>query len=271
MKVVLMTGTHRRHFHLAQRLREWGVLEGLVVQDRGPEVPTLRGSSNSEVNNLFEQHFRGRRESERRFFGEVGEFRHLSDKYLYVEDDGDLNSAGTRQFLEEIAPDLLLTYNVGILRPEIVGSPGVKYAWNVHPGLTPRYKGAATHFWASYMLEPQMTGVTLHELTDCIDGGDVIHQCAAPLVAGDGIHDLSCRTLKRFFGELELLLGNVAAKGNVEVERQRSNGCVWRRSDWRPEHLSHIYVTWQNSIVDCYLAGSIRGNAPTCFRGNWME
>jgi hypothetical protein len=32
--------------------------------------------------------------------------------------------------------------------------------WNIHGGLSPWYRGAITHFWPSYMLEPQLTGMS---------------------------------------------------------------------------------------------------------------
>ena len=62
------------------------------------------------------------------------------------------------------------------------------YKWNIHGGLSPWYRGGVTHFWPSYLLEPEYTGMTLHELTNDIDGGGIIHQNISSLNIKDGIH-----------------------------------------------------------------------------------
>ena len=48
--------------------------------------------------------------------------------------------------------------------------------------LSPWYKGTATHFWPSYFLEPEFTGVAIHELSKKIDSGPLVHQVSGDLV-----------------------------------------------------------------------------------------
>ena len=89
-----------------------------------------------------------------------------------------------------------MSYGCGILSDEILAAVQGQ-SWNIHGGLSPWYKGGVTLFWPSYMLQPQMTGMTIHELTSNLDAGDIIHQCTADLVRGDGIHDLACRAVEK--------------------------------------------------------------------------
>ena len=63
-----------------------------------------------------------------------------------------------------------------------------------------------THFWPSYFLEPQMTGMTIHDLTQDIDGGNIIHQNSVSLVKGDSLHDLACRAVKEMGNDLNILI-----------------------------------------------------------------
>ena len=112
------------------------------------------------------------------------------------------------------------------------------------------------------MLEPQMTGMTIHETTDAIDGGEIIHQNAAELMRGDGIHDLACRAVAGMAGELPELL-RVFATGQLRPPvRQKTTGRIWRSSDWRPEHLHLIYDFYGNRIVDRFLDGEFAGKSP---------
>ena len=46
----------------------------------------------------------------------------------------------------------------------------------MHGGLSPWYKGGATHFWPTYLMEPEFTGITVHETTKDLDAGAIIHQ-----------------------------------------------------------------------------------------------
>ncbi len=136
--------------------------------------------------------------------------------------------------------------------------------WNIHGGLSPWYRGVTTHFWPSYQLEPQMTGMTVHETTDAIDGGAVIHQSAAKLHRGDGLHDLACRAVMALGEEMPRL---VAALANLKPPKpQGTTGRIWRSADWRPEHLHLIYDLYDDRIVDRYLDGDFIQSEPKLFR-----
>jgi hypothetical protein len=263
-----MTGTHPRHRYLTQRLSEHGFLCGLVVQERGARIPSMNPHSDESLRALVQLHFEGRQAAEDRFFGQGQSFEVSFPDYRFVTTDSELNSAETLAYILESEPDILLTYNVGIVSTELIANAR-RYAWNIHPGMVPWYRGAATHFWANYMLEPQMTGVTLHELTAEVDAGAIVHQSVAPMVSGDGLHDVANRAVFNFIDELLLLLERISVRsGVVRKMPQSPGGKLWRRADWRPEHLCHIYHTWRNRIVDAYIDGRIGGRTPQCFAEN---
>jgi methionyl-tRNA formyltransferase len=52
--------------------------------------------------------------------------------------------------------------------------------WNLHPSLLPRYRGPAPIFWQIRNCE-RHTGITLHEVSDQLDAGNVVAQKPAPL------------------------------------------------------------------------------------------
>jgi folate-dependent phosphoribosylglycinamide formyltransferase PurN len=158
-----------------------------------------------------------------------------------------------------------LVYGVHLLSPDLLACTSGRQ-WNIHGGLSPWYRGSTTHFWPSYMLEPQMTGMTVHEITQAVDGGRIIHQLAAPLVAGDGLHDLACRTLAAFCEELPELIKRTADERLQDPQPQRTTGRIWRERDWRPDHLHLIYDFYGDRIVDRYLDGEFSQNPPRLIR-----
>lgn len=54
--------------------------------------------------------------------------------------------------------------------------------WNLHPSLLPKYRGPVPLFWQLRM-EEEHTGITLHEVTEQMDSGNIVAQLALPLPA----------------------------------------------------------------------------------------
>ena len=64
----------------------------------------------------------------------------------------------------------------------------------------------------------EYTGVTLHELTEDIDGGDIIHQTVAEINIKDGIHENACRLVKNFSDKLPKLLKRSYLKNYYQLK-----------------------------------------------------
>ncbi len=63
---------------------------------------------------------------------------------------------------------------------------------NIHPSLLPKYKGLHTHERALENGDPEH-GVSVHFVTEELDGGPVILQAKIPIFDGDTINDLQQR------------------------------------------------------------------------------
>ena len=180
---------------------------------------------------------------------------------LFEIEKAEQNSSDVKQIIERAAPHLLISYGCGIISDEILTVVKGE-TWNIHGGLSPWYKGGITLFWPSYMLEPQMTGMTIHDLTSDLDAGDIVHQCMADLVRGDGIHDLACRAVVKAGNDISRLITMVADGQNLKKKPNVSNGKLWVGKDWRPEHLKLIYEVYGDKIVDHYLDGKFQKHNP---------
>lgn len=261
MKTVFVTGDHPRHAYIARRLAEAGLLEALVVEEREAFVPEPPTGLSSGLGKLFRHHFALRDEIEHAHFGEA---RWPETETLRTTTDG-LNGEAVQKLLRRVDPTLLLSYGCHKLSPETLGCVSGE-RWNCHGGLSPWYRGAITHFWPSYMLEPQMTGMTVHDLTQKLDAGAVVHQCASDLVPGDGLHALAARSVLRLGEELPRVAERLGRDGALDKARQTSSGMLWLASKWRPEHLRLIYEVYEDRIVDAYLAGELTHGEPALHR-----
>ncbi len=261
MRVVTITGDHPRHAHLVHQAAASGLLAGTVIERREAFVPQPPDGLSKRLSALFTLHFNRRAEAEDRAFGGTG-LTPLEGVPAHRTDAEGLNGPDTLAFLKQVRPDLILSYGCHKLAAPVLACAG-RYAWNLHGGLSPWYRGVATHFWPSYMLEPQMTGMTLHETTDQLDGGAVIHQTGVELVRGDGLHDLAARAVQGFADGLPDLLQQVAeAPEPMSGTPQRTAGRLWTAEMWRPEHLAVIYDHYEDRIVDRVLDGTLAGREP---------
>jgi hypothetical protein len=66
-------------------------------------------------------------------------------------------------------------------------------ALNLHWGLSPYYRGTHCTDWALLHWDTRNIGVTLHELTETIDGGRIVAQRRATLSAGDTAHSIDAQ------------------------------------------------------------------------------
>ena len=259
--IVAITGDHPRHHYVLRRLAQTGLVTGWISEAREAHVPEPDDSLSTELKDLFRLHFGRRAEAEHRFFGDPDAGAAADVDRLVVTAEA-VNGDAVHRFLQAKAPRLIFAYGCHMLSAETLSRSG-QYAWNVHGGLSPWYRGVATHFWPSYMLEPQMPGMTQHEMTETVDAGGIIHQTAADLVPGDGLHDLACRTVQSFADALPEVVARVLDRpGHVAGARQKTNGRLWLARAWRPEHLLVIYKLFDDRIVDHCLEGDLVGAMP---------
>jgi len=256
-----MTGSHPRHSYMANCINDAGALAGLIIEEREDHIKSPPIGLSPDLNSLFVHHFQKRVESEATFFNK----RKLPEKETLFVTKESLNDDETQSFIREINPDILLSYGIHKLTDETINSaPNEK--WNIHGGLSPWYRGCITHFWPSYFLEPQMTGMTVHDLTQELDAGAIVHQTAAKLIPNDGLHDLSCRAVLSLGEEIKDLVKAINGKSNIVKLAHKTSGKIWTSADWRPEHLKLIYKVFDDRIVDAYLKGEFKNRSPKLHR-----
>lgn len=261
MSVVFVCGSHPRHAYVARALSRTGLLAGIVREKREDFIPEPPSELDDDLRELFIHHFKERDRVEAKVFGDA----QWPNVLIQEVERTELNADSTIKFLKDLKPQLIISYGCHKLTDDFI-SQASKDAWNIHGGLSPQYKGAITHFWPSFMLEPQMTGMTVHKLTQDLDAGDVVHQCVAPLVKGDQLHRLAARAVEEIAKELPTLIDRLMSGVEIRTKKHNTSGKLWSSKDWSPHHLNLIYKFYEDKIVDYYLAGNFKQKEPEVFR-----
>jgi phosphoribosylglycinamide formyltransferase 1 len=96
------------------------------------------------------------------------------------------------QLLEQYQPQLIVLAGfMRILTPHFIGAFANRIL-NVHPSLLPKYRGLHTHRRALEAGE-ELHGVSVHFVTEELDGGPVVLQAEVPVLSGDSEKTLSAR------------------------------------------------------------------------------
>lgn len=261
VKLILFSGSHPRHLFIHQALLEnFDVCAVVSMQRESLRIEPPTGIT-SEDRDLFVKHFQDRYDIEQRVFGnETPEESFKSYSVLFRQSDN-LNSRETMEFVKKSGADAAFIFGCDIIRNE-VAAVLPKDKINMHLGLCPWYRGAATLFWPFYNLEPQFAGTTFHQIVEEADAGAIVHQCVPELRKGDGIHDVGSRAVVKAREDLVRLFQLREAEGRFNETPQKVTGRSYLSSQFHPSHLRVVYNMFQNRVVDEYLQGRLRKTLP---------
>lgn len=283
-KILFIGGTHPRHLYYANQIHIRYPLAGAVLQDKGMLMPAEPKELNYPYpkKHLWNHHFHKRAEAEHNYFGHLNGAPNTPET-VFISSLGSGYGRITR-LVKKINPDIALVFGCGMIRGELAEALP-KLTINLHLGLSPRYRGAATLFWPFYFLEPQWAGCTFHKIVDEPDAGDILHQCVPELARGDKIHDVAVKAVVKATEDMIKLLGHYRiqnipkgkAKNMTEYIGQQlltpwkyypqsTTGKNFLSRDFQPSHLRMIYETYNDDIVDQYLDGNLKQHKPKLVR-----
>jgi len=253
MKTILITGDHPRHLYFADKFTKEIASMGIdllwVIEKREAFMPTPDKDLNLELKRLFNLHFEKRAKAEEVFFGnKAGEYAKKNIKKIMNIDPIDLDNGSFFKICNDFKPEFLLSNGCHIISNETLNVTKISN-WNVHGGLSPWYKGGATHFWPTYLMEPEFTGITVHDTTQNLDAGAIIHQEIVDLNIEDGIHENACRITRDFSISFPKLLKNCFNKKKfLKGIPQQSSGRNFTGKLWKPSMLKVIYELFDDKI-----------------------
>jgi hypothetical protein len=254
MKLAIITSRSLRHCFFVNTIARTHGVAGVVREVKRDLVAESKGDQPAV---LFE-HLEERDEAERRYFAE-----HLAPVCSDVLDVGvgGSNSPLVYTFLEAHDPDAVLLFGTSIIKPPILSRFEGRII-NMHLGLSPYYRGAATNFWPLVDGEPECVGATIHHAISKVDAGAVLNQTRPQFVGTDHAHDIGCKAI---IAGVEGLLAVLRASEQRGFERGRPQppgaGRLFRRRDFSAEAVARLRANLEAGMVPAYLEKKVERDA----------
>ena len=177
----------------------------------------------------------------------------------------------TPEFLEtfrRLAPDLVIVAAFGQILPKEIIRGQRRGSINIHPSLLPKYRGAAPINWALIRGE-EKTGVTIMQMDEGVDSGDILLQEETPIGAEESFGELHDR-LAKMGAELLLITLAMLETDTLLPRRQEERLATLAPRLGREDGL----IRWKNDARS--LVSLIRGLSPspgayTFFEGKQLK
>ncbi len=251
MKIGLFTGTALRHIYYANTiLKRYKVdlhVRVLRSDNLADEVKFACSNSDKE---LLKEHGASRLEKEKEYFLPLAK-EFIKAENILETTAQNFNSPDVIAKVKEHKLDLALVYGTSLLSEEFLQALPEKTI-NLHAGLNPNYRGAATLYWPIYFMEPQCVGFTFHLIDKFIDHGKTIHQGRPEIFKTDLVHDLGCRTIVRASEDI-LKIIKLIEEGNLKYFTQSEKGKIFYTKDFKPHHLRVTNFLMEKGLLKEYL------------------
>jgi len=157
-------------------------------------------------------------------------------------------------FLQLLRPDIgCVTIYPWLIPAEALTVP--KYGFiNCHPSLLPNYRGADPFFWQFYTME-RLGGVTIHQIDEGEDTGDIICQQSFPIELGWELAQFRT-VITRVSQELMVSALNQISAGTAERVPQRHLPSPVHARSVRPDEPLVNWVEWPIERVWHLLRGT---------------
>ena len=239
LSVMILCGRSPRHVYVANRLCE-SARPLAIVQETGSHLTgrkIIQLLNPKHVARKAWRWLRARRRyaggREARFFFGAAAPR-LSRPELVVEVPH-INHPDVAALAERLKPDVIAVFGTSLIRGPLL-TKGRLGIFNLHGGLSPRYRGADCTFWALYNGEPEQVGCTLHRIDDGIDTGSLIAHVCPAVKSGDDELELFWRAVRdgaEVYAELMERLARGERLGRPQAEKGRLYQV--RQRGWREE------------------------------------
>lgn len=239
LSIMILCGSAPRHLYVANRLCEAG-RPLAIVQETGTQMSGRKLLKQFKPSNLGRKAWRWLRDR-RRYAGggEAHFFFGAAEPRLTREDlrvaVPHINHRDVLALAERLQPDVIAVFGTSLIRGPLLarGRLGI---FNLHGGLSPRYRGADCTFWALYNGEPEQVGCTLHRIDSGIDTGELIAHVCPEVGEGDDELTLFWRAV-RDSAEVYVEMLERLARGERLGEPQHEKGRLYLVKDrtWRAE------------------------------------
>ncbi len=178
---------------------------------------------------------------------------------VWVED---VNDATARKRIEEEEADAILDHGTSIVKDEILELAPV--ALNLHWGLSPYYRGTHCTEWALLNADPFNIGVTVHKLSNKIDGGAVFSQARAEVDPKDTVLSINMQLTHKGTELMIPALDEILVGRELKfTEQDPSEGMLALNRHWSDDLERHMRrLESSGAIKDMLISPAKRKKLP---------
>ena len=174
--VILLTTKTPHHFFFINQISKFCNL--LIVFEKKVLKPNFKTNHNYEKHQVLYEKKKWFNNKKIKIFKDF--------KMLNVDD---INEKKSINFIKSNASDLILSFGISRLKKDFLKKIKKKI-YNFHGGDTSRYRGLDSHLWSLYHNDLRGLKVTLHEVDDKLDTGNVIYVENLQLRKTNKLHQL---------------------------------------------------------------------------------
>lgn len=241
--LLLITGSKPRHAYYATQISNVFSLSGIVIEEKRDQV------EKNKITSFIKKHQSNRERKENKYFGDF-KFSNLNVTKKFVK-SGEANSLEVFEWIKKRNPEIIFLYGSSIIKEPLLSLDSVFL--NIHLGLSPYYKGAATNIWPLVNNQPECIGATFHIATNKVDAGPIIHQYRPELDIKDDIHDIGNKTILQSRDQLKIVKFCVKNKINQVIQSKVKNQKIYKKNDFNEESLKIAYKNISDGIIPKYL------------------
>ncbi len=258
MKVAVLTSDQPRHRYFANCVAATAGLAlcRILVEGKGDYY-----RSDVEGSDLVARHFQLLREREQAYFGDPA----FPDVPLVELERGAINRDDVLALVADDGPRYLLLFGTGILGPQWLRDYDQRII-NLHLGMAPYYRGAATLFWPIAMGELECVGATIHLATGQVDAGPILAHTKPDLSVGDDYYDINYKTVRSAIEAVPGICLGYAADTCRPVIQPALKGRLFRKRDFNEDALRRALMHIGDGLSQAQIDRSRRSRRCDCLQ-----
>ena len=237
MKTLFITGSHIRHIYLVKKFSNLFKDFRWIVEKREINI----NHNKLKKNKIYLKHINDFKKQEKYFFKNCKNFvKQKKNKLVYIKRNKTNLSNFNKLILREVEqhkPKVIFSYGCRKIDVSSIKKRGLK-CFNIHGGLLPKYRGVNTNFWPHINNESNLVGITMHDLSDKIDSGNIFFQESGDIESKDTINTLSCKVIKNFCDtKINKIYYLLTKKFTSKGIKFKTSHRVWKKKDFHPRYI----------------------------------
>jgi len=177
MKILILTTNTPHHIYFVREISMRHKLSGIIVEENSLIPPF-------DIDHPFEK-LRDSYEKKVLLNDSLESFNDYSETRLF----NSINNAECEKYVNTINPEIIITFGTGFIKSSLINKYKNSFL-NLHGGDPQYYRGLDSHLWAIYHKDFSQLKVTLHQLNEKLDDGEIIEQESIIIYKNYQLHKL---------------------------------------------------------------------------------